>query len=371
MSDRPTRVKIICTACGREYGVPEQHLGQTVRCRCGEDLDLLEPKVQVSCTHCKRAYRVRSRHVGKTVECRCGESISLTASALADRVLVHRLETWSFLRMAFILATVGMAVGCLLGLALRAAGVVPTYDQAPSGRPMLWVLRIGAHVVAVFLAQLIFLSLFNWVMRRTGGWLIRLGQTREWQDGTRTLTRVDMVSALWVCAITGAVWGVVWAVTVVCFSAHLAKLGIEVSPLGQLAGSLLCAVGGTLVSVIVYNWVAGRFGGIRFESSVPVHTAAEPLAETAESPIPIRAVGVLEYAQVGLAWGVFGSILSLLPVSAIAVLAMTADNGSVVLLYALAWLLGIPILDFVIYALSALLYNLAGWITGGLRVEVS
>ncbi len=138
-SPQPARLRIICTHCGREYGVPAKHLGKTARCRCGEEIDLIEPKTRVSCPSCNRAFQVRGRHLGKHVECRCGESFTLAAAALTDRIRVHRIKPGVGHWIAFAVAVP------LVPYVIRIY-VLQTFFIAT---PMVPALQVGDRIVAL------------------------------------------------------------------------------------------------------------------------------------------------------------------------------------------------------------------------------
>lgn len=224
---------------------------------------------------------------------------------------------------------------------------------------------------------------FNLVVKWPGGLPIRFREPVDWEPGTRELTRVGPLSALLVGLITSAVGGLAAAIGGAMFALIRPEAPAGIWAGGRAALTLLLApvclgvLSGALngVSSLAYNLLAPMWGGIGFEAAPlqqPSRGERSPTPTTEDRRPRVQAIGWWQ-------WGLVSAIAAPI-VALIALVVEVIVSGPV------AWALAIPailvalprmviglpisvIAGFIGGALAALVYNLAGLITGGLEVE--
>ena len=236
-------------------------------------------------------------------------------------------------------------------------------------------LSLGGAIAAALgplMAALVGALVLNLVAGKTRGWRVRLREKRAWPAGERRVRWVSVASALRMATLAA---GVAVAVpTAATFGLAMALGGLPPSPvalLGRLlvpAGYILRVVLVATVAAAVYNWLAQRSGGLQLVVSEGARApSVSALGEGAEQ-VRVRGVGVLIPGLLGMTWAL-GCAVSVSAFIMTDLLVSTGEGLTLLGQFVTVSVVYVP-LGFLLGALAACMFSLAGLVTGGLRVEV-
>lgn len=304
---------------------------------------------------------------------------------MADGVLIQYVAPGSFIKNAaalavvYVVATNGLRYA--LGL-LRAGGFPAVGVPFGAGASVLnLVIGIGSAVLGVCLAVVV----FNWLAGQGDGFPLRFRAPAPWTSGTRELRRMSPGSAMCTGALAGAFLGLLLGLCALVLLGGLAgALGGGTGwQVGALAAGMLLGVPvgmGVWTGLValglsaLYNVLAPAWGGIQFQSAIASTAVAEYGVRPAERSARVSGIGVWQTGVIGaaeaLVVSVFAIVLVLLPMSRLTPspgLGPMTAAGSVVTVVVM--LVVYPVLGFISGVVTALVYNLAGLVAGGVEIE--
>jgi len=304
---------------------------------------------------------------------------------MADGALIQYIAPGSFIKNVAVLSVVYVVVTNGLAYALR---LVQSGGSPFGFTPFLGgatALNVVGGLVGAVLGACLTVVVFNWVAGRSNGFPVRFRAPAPWASGTRELKRVGPVSAMVTGALAGAAGGLLVVVLVLVLEGALssamgggfgsqgaaaAAVMLVAMPVGMGVWTGLVALG---LSAL-YNVLAPAWGGIQFESAIAPAAGLGHSVRPDDRAARVSGVGVwqtgLIVAAEALVLAVIVVVITLVGLSGLrsaAGMGAMAAAGSVVTVVVM--LVVYPVLGFISGAVTALVYNLAGLVAGGVEIE--
>jgi len=418
-------INVTCTHCGKTYALPESRAGQTGKCTCGQLIKVPalaapppapgpvpppppfppaprggpvveEEAPEAGGPRCPSCGMVTRQ--GRVCEW-CNATLAAPAppppavpppppspmsearAGMADGALVQYVAPGPFIKNLAVLSVVYVAV--TNGLAFGLQGLLS--GRSPLGfMPFMGgasALNVVIGIVASILSVCLTVVIFNWVAGWGSGFPVRFRAPAPWASGTRELRRIGPVSAMVTGALVGAVGGLLLGLLMLVAVAVLASVsggaygsaGMTVVAAMLLGVPLGSGVWMGLVALglsALYNVLAPAWGGIQFQSAIASTAHGVPGADGPPRASGVGAwqTGVIVAAE-ALVFAVFGVVIALVGMSGLRSAGMGPMAGAGSAVMVVAMLVIYPVLGFISGAVTALIYNLAGLIAGGVEIE--
>jgi hypothetical protein len=304
---------------------------------------------------------------------------------MADGALIQYLAPGSFIKNVAVLSVVYVVVTNGLAYVLR---LLQPGGSVPGVTPFLGgatALNVVFGLIGAVLGACLTVVVFNWVAGRGSGFPVRFRAPAPWVSGTRELRRIGPVSAMITGALGGAAGGLlVMLLALVLGGALSGAMGGGFGSQGAAAAAVLLVgmpVGmGVWLGLValglsaLYNVLAPAWGGVQFESAIAPAAGLGHSVRPDDRSARVSGVGVwqtgLIVAAEALVLAVIVIVIVLVGMSSFmsgAGMGAMAAAGSVVAVAAA--LVVYPVLGFISGAVTALVFNLAGLIAGGVEVE--